>query len=97
MAEYIERDRLATDILGLTIVDPAVAQYADAVLQRLKDTPAADVVEVVRCKDCTMFDTGKKSLGMYWDPPENDEGWCNFFDSEVNRDGFCSKGEMKEK
>ena len=47
MAEYIERERIVMDILGLTIVDPAVAQYADAVLRRLKEIPSADVVPVV--------------------------------------------------
>lgn len=33
-------------ILGLTIVDPAVAQYANAVYYNLQNLPAADVVEV---------------------------------------------------
>ena len=47
MAEYIEREPLALDILGLTIVDPAVAQYADAVLRFLREAPAADVAPVV--------------------------------------------------
>ena len=47
MAEYIEREALERCILGLTIVDPAVAQYANAVLQCLKDAPAADVAAVV--------------------------------------------------
>ena len=37
-------------ILGLTIADPAVAQYADAVCYHLQNLPAADVVEVVHGK-----------------------------------------------
>lgn len=47
MSEYIEREALERCILGLTIVDPAVAQYANAVLLCLKDAPAADVSPVV--------------------------------------------------
>lgn len=47
MAEYVEREALERCILGLTIVDPAVAQYANAVLSFLKDAPAADVAPVV--------------------------------------------------
>lgn len=47
MAEYIERKRFAMNILGLTVVDPSVAQYSEAVLQCLKDSTAADVAPVV--------------------------------------------------
>lgn len=46
MAEYIERAAAMDAILGLTIADPAVAQYADAVCYHLQNLPAADVVEV---------------------------------------------------
>lgn len=45
--DYIERDAAAIGVLGLTIVDPMVAQYADAVLRQIQQIPAADVVEVV--------------------------------------------------
>ena len=48
MKEYIEREALAMEVLGLTIVDPAVAQYADAVLSRIQNAHAADVVECKR-------------------------------------------------
>lgn len=46
MKEYIERAAAMDAILGLTIADPAVAQYADAVCYHLQNLPAADVVEV---------------------------------------------------
>lgn len=46
MDEYVEREALSNFILGLTIVDPMVAQYADAVLMHIQQAPAADVVEV---------------------------------------------------
>ena len=45
--EYIERTGIFVDVItGLTIVDQAVAQYADAVLAKIQQYPAADVVEV---------------------------------------------------
>nr|DAD70898.1 MAG TPA: zinc-ribbon domain protein [Siphoviridae sp. ctvok7] len=44
--EYIERAVAMDAILGLTIADPAVAQYADAVCYHLQNLPAADVAEV---------------------------------------------------
>lgn len=46
MKEYIERAAAMDAILGLTIADPAVAQYADAVCYHLQNLPAADVAEV---------------------------------------------------
>ena len=46
MTEYIERAAAMESIIGLTIVDPAVAQYANAVCYNLQNLPAADVVEV---------------------------------------------------
>lgn len=46
MAEYIEREKVVLGILSLTIVDPAVAAYADAVLCQVQSEPAADVAPV---------------------------------------------------
>ena len=46
MKEYIERAAAMEYIFGLTIADPAAAQYADAVCYHLQNLPAADVVEV---------------------------------------------------
>ena len=46
MKEYIERAAAMESIIGLTIVDPTVAQYANAVCYNLQNLPAADVVKV---------------------------------------------------
>lgn len=46
MKDYIERAAVMESILGLTIVDTAVAQYVDAVCYHLQNLPTADVVEV---------------------------------------------------
>lgn len=90
MKEYIDRE------IALEIVKRTSGDYATAFCE-IAHAEAADVVEVVRCKDCTMFTMERKAVGMYWDPPKNDEGWCNFFDSVVNKEDFCSNGERKEK
>lgn len=47
--------------------------------------PAADVVEVVRCKDCMYCQ--KDELGR----------WCfNDYENELRDDDFCSHGKRKE-
>lgn len=77
MVEYIEREK-AKRLLHI--------EYAYAAEQLLDEIPAADVVEVVRCKDCDgsqVSDDGKYivccRLGVrtgFWD--------------------FCSRGERKD-
>lgn len=58
-------------------------------LNTLYDAPAADVVEVVRCKDCVYWD------GRGWDgrcePPSN-----GLIREYTNYDDFCSYGKRKE-
>lgn len=86
MAEYIEREALERCILGLTIVDPAVAQYANAVLQCLKDAPAADVAPVVH---------GKWVKEVYVDPYGAD--WTRYHCSlcggvEIRKEPYCNCG-----
>ena len=48
----------------------------------IKDAPTIDAVEVVRCKECTLF-------GYM--------GWCSFWGEDVDEEGFCSYGEEAEK
>lgn len=82
MKEYIERAAAMESIIGLTIVDTAVAQYANAVCYHLRNLPTADVVPVVRCREC-----------IHW----HNWGACghpdNGFDAPPMGPGdFCSKG-----
>lgn len=68
MTKYIKRDSLRSEILGLTIVDPAVAQYADAVLMCVENAPGADVAPVVHgmwegvCQDGACSWSGRCSV-----------------------------------
>ena len=87
MKEYIERAAAMDAILGLTIADPAVAQYADAVCYHLQNLPAADVVEVVRCKNCRFF-SGRQECYCH----AADENGTPIF---VRENDFCSYGQRK--
>ena len=97
MPEYIEREAMIDEIEGTTwyhiscqknLVEGAACE-ADALYKAtdiynvIKSAPTADVVEVVRCKDCAIPHnrfTGCPNLnGLI--PPENH---------------FCSFGERKE-
>ena len=75
MAEYIEREK-AKRLLHI--------EYAYAAEQLLDEIPAADVVEVVRCKDCKYNAGTKKCLN-----PDS-------FFAVPKDDDFCSYGERKD-
>ena len=97
MAEYIDREAFS-EVLETAIKmqelavkmmdvedDPefqmSLKVYSD-ILNGVKEFPAADVVEVVRCREC-----------VYW-RGENDlcKGICIDFDA----DGYCSEGKRKD-
>lgn len=108
MAEYIERGELKQR-LELSIkswgrdsnnnAQAMVRAYQD-VLSRVQSIPNADVVAVVRCKDCKNWE----ALGGKWDDMHHrKDGRCNalirFHDSErycTLQDHYCSYGELKE-
>ena len=53
----------------------------------LEDTPTADVVEVVRCKDCKEYNTHSCAEGF---------GWCEMWDLGKTDNQFCSHGERAD-
>lgn len=82
MAEYTEREALKNAYLARHRGEPGGAY------QLICEVPAADVREVVLCKDC-------KHCGTY----ENGRWlWCTISDSNryVSEDFFCGDGERKE-
>lgn len=57
------------------------------ILKGLENAPAADVVEVVRCKDC-----------KYWENAKYYEPYCNHWGNmmtDTTADDYCSCGERK--
>ncbi len=94
MAEYIEREGLLKwmkeekpkfyiehgYLHGITV-------GFDYALKFVKQIPSADVVEVVRCKDCEYYEIGKN-----YTPYCNNV--LNMFE-EMKPDDFCSYGERR--
>ena len=61
MAEYIEREALLKKMLGLHTIPVYIGHVTDedkmfeTMVEVVEEQPTADVVEVVRCKDCKHF------------------------------------------
>ena len=90
MARYINADDLTKKIFPLGMIDNGnFAVHAKAVKIAIESTPTADVVEVVRCKDCA------NSKHWYADK-RRCFLWCET-GIGVYENSFCSYGERKEK
>ena len=85
---YIERERVL-EIAKDEYYSDFHKSMADLTSLRelLEDTPTADVVEVVRCKDC-----------KYREEMPNKNIWCahHFVFMAMKPDDYCSKGERKD-
>lgn len=81
MAEYIDREK-AKSLLHI--------EYAYAAEQLLDEIPAADVAQVVRCKDCKHYDMGV-CLKIYSDSNVHSAAW-----QKRKPEDFCSYGERKD-
>ena len=90
MAEYIDREQ--AEIMAIDGVDKWDGGYNYerelAIQEAIRRIPSADVVEVVRCKNC-----------VYWDNASNWTPECRRLDglSSPNEDDFCSYGTPKER
>lgn len=83
--EYIERQTLLHKIRW--------ASSAEEAVMSVRRIPAADVAEVVRCKDCKWYSElacGEREL-------LGSQSWCNeVMARPMPSDGFCSFGERKK-
>ena len=59
----------------------------DEMCDKIKEQPTADVVEVVRCKDCACFDRQRFS---------GDKGYCKRFRGGRNEMNYCDFGYREE-
>ena len=80
MAEYIEKQAALDAILR----EPPDAHYPSWYAERIKALPAADVVPVVRCRDC-------RKRGLPECPMETEYPWI-----DADSDGFCNQGVKKK-
>ena len=83
MDEYIKKESVKK-LLG----DMHPKYYGDAIIA-VMDLPAADVVEVVRCKDC-------KYRGWVQEPCHGKTvHYCKLTENRVKDNDFCSYGERR--
>lgn len=81
MPEYIEREALLNEAKKR-----AKAFSSALIYEAIKEAPAADVVEVVRCKDCVFCRYNENA----------DVHKCDrrgYFVEQVTPNDYCSKGE----
>ena len=82
--DYITREE-ALDFLipayDLNISKQDLRVLGDRLAEFLKNIPAADVVEVVRCKDCRFYYEDSDGYEMC----DNSEGY-----DHISADGFCA-------
>nr|DAG67067.1 MAG TPA: hypothetical protein [Caudoviricetes sp.] len=93
MTDYIRREdalfalRKAERGGSMTALTRLERAYAE-----IRGMPAADVAEVVRCKDCELWDSDPDTYGKDTGP----EGKCMKSFERMPADGFCSYGERRE-
>lgn len=95
MAEYIEREEAIQICQSyyercLKMHDYCGDSVAYDIRANIQGLPTADVVEVVRCKDCEylLFDTTYCKL--------HNRGYCKFDDTIKQPNHFCGYGTRKE-
>ena len=82
--EYIERQRAIVDACNSLELYPSEYAKLEDALNRI---PTADVVEVVRCKDCKWY--SELVCG-------ESKGWCSeVLARPMPSNGFCSFGERE--
>lgn len=89
--KYIDVERYINNLRELRTGDKdTVYEYyddgIDVAISEAAIFPAADVVEVVRCKDCQyryVLNRGGSSI-------------CNLLDAQNNGEAYCSYGERKD-
>lgn len=94
MAEYIEREALITKFKKMELGEHGLVErlFADGVYAVIAAFPAADVVPVVRCKDC-------KHKGWVQEPCHGKSvDYCKIWDCTLlNLEAtFCSYGERRD-
>ena len=58
--------------------------WVEQIVERLKNDPDSEWVEVIRCRDCTHAVHGKSII------------WCPVLGARMKADDFCSYAERKE-
>lgn len=84
MSRYIDREDLLNNLKQF-----APEYLKPLIVMLIEKQPTADVVEVVRCKDCFFYQKDKElAKANYLDP----EKYCALLICEIDKNGFCSYG-----
>ena len=100
------KEMLSRVLDGIDVVSTDREKYSwglgliESSIKDIEELPSADVVEVVRCKDCVhyipydwMFSEVWKSQNI--EDYSQDEIGCEWIDHYIKPDGYCSFGERK--
>ena len=95
MAEYIEREKVVKYLRSRSgdFIDDYGKGWSNGISAAAKiceKVPAADVVEVVRCKDCKYWDCGVCELHS-----EEPDQYSTGLEIEMFADDYCSYGERR--
>ena len=93
MSKYINADKLKAFIDAGKYRNPCEKVFSENdIIDMVNEMPSADVVEVVRCKDCK-YNYGIANNCEY----AKDDIVCCYWESDgLHSDDFCSKGERKD-
>ena len=85
--DYIEREQ------AITVVKTFYGRSLPVILDALREEHAANVREVVLCKDCYAYRNNKNPAeSVYLDP----KMYCGLLRCEMSEDSFCSYGKKTE-
>ena len=98
MSEYIEREALLRALSKEVEYDDDGEQEinADTVFITIEGFPAADVAQVVRCKDCCYWNRKYTTVGECEKLADRDQEGGAQFDCDMDDTDFCSYGERKD-
>ena len=87
MSEYIDRDAAL-----VALQDSDLFNTTERQLRAIRELPAADVAEVVRCAGCKY---GRRTVNYYTGEQQGGT-WCSLHNIlNVSPDDFCSYGEYQ--
>lgn len=94
MAEYIDREALFAEFDRLGLGEHSIVEkvFSIGVRTIIAGMPAADVAQVVRCKDCKRWDDDPDTYGK----DDGPRGKCMKSFEITEQEDFCSYGERKD-
>ena len=94
MKTYIEREALLKHAIALN--NPHELGENVVPVSDIEAAPAADVAQVVRCKDCCYWNRKYTTVGECEKLADRDQEGGAQFDCDMDDTDFCSYGERKE-